>query len=231
MKPAPDMFDKLKSLFGAKAAPSPTSFDPAAYQPYRQDELNLVYKLMFCDEAALFAQRESTLPLFGDNPDPQVIRAIAQDSDEESRVRLLAFHWLRERTYAVPPKEALGVVVEVPLENGLDVLAAYADGQVQYINQTGRLAVFEGSPAEVVQQAKALVQSTARGLAKNAGQEGGKLRRPPPAAGSLRVTVLAADGLHISEGSFAELHGKSASSAVLKQAQALLDLVVRQANG
>lgn len=224
------MFEKLKSLFGAKAAPAPTSFDPAAYQPYKQDELNLVYKLMFCDEAALFAKQDSALPLFGDNPDPQVIRAIAQDGNEESRVRLLAFNWLREHTYTVPAKEALGVVVEVPLEGGLDVLAAYADGQLQYINQTGRLAVFEGSPEEVALQAKALVQSAARGIAKNGGQEGGKLRRPPPSSPNLRVTVLAADGLHISEGSFAELHGKSASGAVLKQAQALLDLVVKQAN-
>ena len=37
----------------------------------------------------------------------------------------------------VPKQELLGAIIEVPLDEGLDVLAAYVDGTVRYINQTG----------------------------------------------------------------------------------------------
>lgn len=46
-------------------------------------------------------------------------------------MRLLAFNWLRRHGHTVPPRCLLGVVLEVPLEGSLDVLAAYLDGSVR----------------------------------------------------------------------------------------------------
>jgi hypothetical protein len=75
----------------------------ASGNPYPQDELNLVYKLLFCDDPSLVALQGDAAPgsLFGDSPDARVIQAIADDASEESRVRLLAWHWLRAAGQAV----------------------------------------------------------------------------------------------------------------------------------
>lgn len=40
-------------------------------------------------------------------------------------------------------KELLGVIVEVGLNEGLDVVAAYQDGTARYINYTGKMVVWE----------------------------------------------------------------------------------------
>jgi hypothetical protein len=157
-------------------------------------------------------------------PDPRVVQTIGEDPAEESRVRLLAWHWLRSAGQPVASRELLGVVVEVPLEQGLDVLAAYADGSVRYINHTGRLAVFEGAPEEVAQHGKLLVHAAIGLAAKSAV----KKRLPPPTLGSVRLSLLAADGLHVREGSFGEIDRDPLSKPVLQQAQRLLDTVVRQ---
>jgi hypothetical protein len=51
----------------------------------------------------------------------------------------------------VPKKELLGVIAESPLQGGLDVLVTYSDKTLRYINQTGKLAVFESTPASTKQ--------------------------------------------------------------------------------
>ncbi|MBB3220990.1 hypothetical protein [Pseudoduganella umbonata] len=194
-------------------------------RPYKQEELNLMYQLLFCDDPQLMQQGAEPASLFGTAPDPRVVQTIGEDPAEESRVRLLAWQWLRAAGQPVTSRELLGVVVEVPLEGGLDVLAAYADGTVRYIHHTGRVAVFEGAPDSVAQQGKLLVHAAiplaaARGLAK--------YRAAPPTLGNLRLSLLAADGLHARDGTFSDVDRDKIASPVMKQAQRLLDIVVRQ---
>jgi hypothetical protein len=64
-----------------------------------------------------------------------------KDLSENSR---LAYWRLRNAGMQVPKKILLGVIVEIPLAAGLDTIAAYSEGGVRYINQTGKMAVFEG---------------------------------------------------------------------------------------
>jgi len=200
----------------------------ASANPYASDELNLVYKLLFCDDPSLVAlQGEAAAgSLFGDSPDPRVVQAIADDAGEESRVRLLASHWLRSAGHAVSSTEVLGIVVEVPMQEGHDALAAYADGSVRYINHTGRVAVFEGKPEEVAHQARMLVHAAIPAAATAQL----RTRGAAPTLGNVRFTFLAADGLHVRDGTFGEFGRDALAGPVLKQAQALLDLIVRQAN-
>lgn len=211
------MFKKLFAAFGARK-------NAASAKPYKQDELNLVYQLLFCDDPDLVKATPVQASLFGAAPDARVVQTIGEDPAEESRVRLLAWHWLRSAGQPVASRELLGIVVEVPLEEGLDALAAYADGSVRYINHTGRVAVFEGAPAEVAEQGKRLVH-TAIPLAVKGAVKG---RAAPPVLGNLRLTLLAADGPHVREGTFSEIARDQLSGPVLQQAQRLLDLVVRQ---
>jgi hypothetical protein len=64
----------------------------------------------------------------------------------ESRHHLQAWHFLRELGRTPPhgiDKQVLGVVVEVGMDRGLDLLAAYADRTVRYYNYSGAAAVWE----------------------------------------------------------------------------------------
>ncbi|HEX8605243.1 MAG TPA: hypothetical protein VF774_21540 [Pseudoduganella sp.] len=192
--------------------------------PYQQEEVNLMYQLLFCDDPQLVKQGPEPASLFGAAPDPRVVQTIGEDPAEESRVRLLAWQWLRAAGQPVASRELLGVIVEVPLEGGLDVLAAYADGTVRYLHHTGRVAVFEGAPEEVAEQGKLLVHAAialaARGTVKH--------RAAPPTLGNVRLSLLAADGLHVRDGTFGDIDRDKVASPVLRQAQRLLDTVVRQ---
>ncbi|WP_374582933.1 hypothetical protein [Pseudoduganella sp.] len=201
------MFKKLLAAFGAG---SKTRADA----PYAKDELNAVHKLLFADDAG---------QLFGDAPDVRVVQAIAQDATEESRVRLLAAQWLR--THGEPPAapEVLGVVIEVPLDDSMDTLAAYADGRVRYIDQHGGTAVFEGAPGDVAQQAKTLV------AAASAAYSGANPHKPKlaPHNGRMRMTILAQEGNRVLEGPLHSILGDALAKPVLEQGRRLLDLVVR----
>jgi hypothetical protein len=221
------MFKKLLALFGKKK-PAPLAAPYLPSLPYKQDELNLIYNLLFCDESELYQPHGTETTLFGEQADARVVRTIAEDKEEESRVRILAYSWLRDNGHAVPSKELLGVIVEVPLEEGLDVLAAYADGTVRYINQTGKFAVFEGSPDVVTDSARTLVETSKPAL-RQATPIAGK-RMPPPGIGHIRLGFLASDGLHFTQGTFETLARDAKASAAIQSAQTLLDLVVRQAS-
>ncbi|MES2261900.1 MAG: hypothetical protein V4724_25550 [Pseudomonadota bacterium] len=220
------MLKKLLALLGKTPTTAGDTYAPSA--PYRQDELNLIYNLLFCDNAALFKRQQESASLFGELAEPDVVRTIADDSDEESRVRILACNWLRDNGHPVPARELMGVIVEVPLDDGLDVLAAYADGTVRYINQTGKFAVFESSPPDIVMRAQALVEISRPALRHSAAAQ--ERRPPPPAIGNIRLTYLASDGLHVSQGTFEAMAKNARASAVIQSAQDLLDLVVKQAS-
>jgi hypothetical protein len=102
--------------------------------PYAQPEVNKIYNLLFCDDIALFkpakVEADWQQMLFDEKPDTGALLALAEDEGNESRVRALAYRRLRELGQRVPARKLLGTVIEVPLDNGLDVLAAYADGRV-----------------------------------------------------------------------------------------------------
>jgi hypothetical protein len=236
------MFKKLLALLGFKSkpaaadsgAPAPAPNMPAAeppppgpIAPYAREDLNLVYNLLFCDDASLFKTTDdATRSLFVDGTEPKVVRAIADDRDEESRVRMLAYNWLHENAQPVPPKETLGVVIEVPLEQGLDVLAAYADGTVRYINHMGSISVYESHPAEIAAQAKEIV-ATAQSMVIQQ-PAGTRRRQAPPTLGDVRLTALVSDGLYVGQGAFEAIATGKQTAPVLQGAQKLLDLIVRQ---
>jgi hypothetical protein len=203
----------FKKLFAALGAKSKTRADA----PYGTEQLNSVHKILFADDAG---------KLFGDAPDARVVQAIARDANEESRVRLLAAQWLRANGHQPEAPEVLGVVIEVPLDGSMDTLAAYLDGRVRYINQTGRTAVFEGAPADVAEQAKALVASAIPAFIKAAPHKPAYA----PGPGQLRFTFLSQDGNRVTEGYFSDIVRNELAKPVLEQGQRLLDLVVRQGN-
>ena len=131
------MFKKLLGAVGGGEGRPPAAAPPSAPAPGPPDGFRAIYDLLFCDVPALFEARPDVPPadwqrwLFGPMQHPARIAALAADASAESRVRALAYNWLRAHGGETPRGLVLGVIIEVPLNPGLDVLAAYADGGVR----------------------------------------------------------------------------------------------------
>lgn len=224
------MIKRLLALLGIGRAADAPADGSGSYKPYAEPHVNFFYNLLFCDDLSLFknesaAKAEDPWPtLLADEPDLQALRRIADDETAEGRVRALAFNRLRAAGQSVPSKKILGVIVEVRLKNGLDTLAAFAEGGVRYLNQSGKIAIFEGAGHPVEGLAKELV-SVSQSLVDQIGpwdQE----RMPPPKTGNVRMTFLVSDGLYFGEGPFGAIQRDPMGSPVLAKATQLLQRVV-----
>ncbi len=199
------------------------------HNPYGSEETNFMYNLLFCDKPGLFRDSEGSSytdwhkALFVDQ-DPSRINAIAASEKTESRIRLLAYNWLKKNNKTVPKANLMGVVVEVPLENGLDTLAAYSDGRVRYINQTGKITIVEEGYPKLNSLAIELVTLASPTLLQIGPWE--KERLAPPEAGNIRLTFLASDGLYYGEGPFQALQQDPLAGPVIIKAVELLQSVV-----
>jgi hypothetical protein len=77
-------------------------------------------------------------------------RSIAESTGLESRQTLQAWHFLRAHGIAPSAADAatvLAAIAEVPVGAGLDVLAAYRDGSVRYLNHAGGATLVESGAA------------------------------------------------------------------------------------
>lgn len=200
------------------------------YSPYEQTQINFIYNLLFCDDLNLF--RSSTEPqgvwaaILDARPGAAALARIAEDATEESRIRYLAYGQLRTLGVPVSSKVLLGVVVEVQLEGGLDVLAAFPDGRVRYINQTGKMTIFEPAPPEIALLIQQLI-AAARPIVNQIGPWD-QARLPPPSQGRVRITFLVSDGLYFGEGPYAALRQDAMAGPVLAAAEQLLQALVNQ---
>jgi hypothetical protein len=203
------------------------------HRPYAQPHANTLYNLLFCDDVALFRAPGDTPvdgpwpTLLAETADVAALRAIADDTAQEGRVRALAYQRLRAAGEPVPAKILLGVVVEVPQPQGLDVLAAFADGGVRYLNQSGKVAILDGAGHPATAAAEALL-AVSQPVVDVIGPWD-KPRRPPPKAGDVRMTFLVSDGLYFGEGPFSALRHDPMAGPVIAKATALLQRVVEVA--
>jgi len=221
---------KILNLFGIGLVVSTQANAFELPKPYKEDSVNFMYNLLFCDEPSLFNKANDGKPTHWQevlflNPNEKSVRELAENIEEESRVRVLAYNWLRKKNKPLTKVTLLGVIVEVPLDGGLDTLAAYSDGRVRYINQTGKLTVVEsGGSAEIEKLAKELVHLSVP-VVKQIGPWGND-RLPPPSKGNIRMTFLVSDGLYFGEGPLAIMQKEPMAAPVINKAVQLLQTVV-----
>jgi hypothetical protein len=212
--------------FTSKRTPSAA----AHYAPYPAAATNTLYNLLFCDEPAAFKpQGAATGPfatLFAEPPDGIALLELGADAGAEGRLRYLAFSRLRKLNWPVPPKVLLGVIVEMPLEGGLDVLAAYSEGGVRYINHTGKLTVVEGRIEPLARFVDELFAVTAPVVAQMGPWGKDKARLPPPEPGNVRLSFLVSDGLYFGQGPLTVMEQGAMGGPIIRQASLLLQAVV-----
>jgi hypothetical protein len=202
------------------------------YQPYRSPGINQFYNLLFCDDLSLFANGEVAGPLaavLSDAPNRETLERIGNDLDAESRVRFLAFRRLHAMKASVPRKRLLGTIIEWPQKDGLDVLAAFPDGKLRYINHSEKVAILESPPPDFVKQVDDLERAS-QFIVNNYGPWE-MPRLPPPTGDLIRMNFLVSDGLYFGQGSYNALMADRLAPPVLNAASQLLRMLVDAAFG
>ncbi len=145
----------------------------------------------------------------------------------ESRHLLQAWHFLR--SVGVQPDasiagEVLGVVVEVTVDDAHDVLAAYADGSVRYLNHAGGSTVIDEAPPEVAQAAASVLVAGQ----ELAGQIGPwtEPQLPDLPVGHTRLTMLTRGGPCFGQGPDDAIGADPLAGSLLAAATGLLVAVV-----
>ncbi|MCU6432747.1 hypothetical protein LPB67_03010 [Undibacterium sp. Jales W-56] len=223
------MFSKLLAAVGLNFAAASDSVAGTHYSPYSNDAINVIYNLLFCDNPDGFKSKPSEPPtrwqsiLFSAPSDFGALEALASDTSAEGRVRFLAFSRLREQGKIVQPKILLGVIIEVPLKGGLDTLAAFSEGGVRYINQSGKLVVIE-SVESFLPMVKKLFSVSAPVVSQIGPWD--KPRLAPPKQGNVRLTFLVSDGLYFGEGPMSAMQREAMAGPIINHATELLQAVV-----
>jgi hypothetical protein len=157
-------------------------------------------------------------------------RTLTQQRDLEPRHVLQAWHFLRTSGVYPHPTEAksvLGVVIEVSLEQGLDLLAAYADHSARYYNFSGAGVIWERPDSSLDQQIDSLL-SAAAVIVERIGPWNGERPAPPP-VGQARLCFLTPSGLHFGQAPLELLSSDPEAGQVMQDATALMQgLIAKQ---
>jgi hypothetical protein len=173
-------------------------------KPYKNGGINFIYDLLFCDSLDLFKNQGTNQDgypwniLLSRTSTQTDLLKIINDNTIESRQKVLAYNKLRASGYKGEKKELLGVIVEVGLDEGLDVLASFSDGTARYINHNESMIVWERTN----DTSNALIKELFLESEKVVKQIGpwDKPRRKYPSKGIARITFLVSDGLYFGEG-------------------------------
>jgi len=152
-----------------------------------------------------------------------ILESIALTPGIESRVRIQAWHSLREAGGQPPASvgnDVLGVVVEVGVKEGQDFLAIYADQTAYYYNYSGASVIWLRPDASLDGQINSVL-AAARAILPLIGPWKAA-RRPSPGAGDARLNILSPMGLHFGEGSLRLLDKDRNSRPLLRAATATM---------
>jgi hypothetical protein len=200
--------------------------------PYRNEGLNKVYNLLFCDQPDLFKTEQkqpSGYPwdiLLATVTSVDDLQKIIDDGSAETRARILAYQRLTDNGYTAGKKELLGVIIEVGLEKGLDVLAAYKDGSARYINQSGKIIIWEPGSATAELLIDTLFEKSKHVVSNIGVWE--KDRLPAPGADNVRLSFLVSDGLYFGQGPFDVLEADAMGGPVIHAATQLMIFLTEQ---
>jgi hypothetical protein len=157
---------------------------------------------------------------------------VARADDVEPRHVAQAWHFLRQRGVRPEPGEAkrvLGLVVELGMKKGVDVLAVYPDRSIRYYNHAGGGVVIDRAEGEQAELVDALLAAAAEVVVRIGPWE--EPRLGPPDKKSARMSFLTPSGLHFGQGPTKKLYDDPLGGLVLKGATVLLTEITARGGG
>ncbi|MBK9981677.1 MAG: hypothetical protein IPP15_04515 [Saprospiraceae bacterium] len=205
----------------------------SATGPYKDESRNLIYELLFCDDLEFYKLHTSDkkvspwTTLFADAPNRKELQKLIMDENTESRVKLLAYKKLQLAGEPIEEKELLGVIVEVAMEEGLDVLASFRDGTARYINHSEKMIIWETTDQTSSEITAQLFRDSAN-IVQRIGPWN-KPRLPHPSKGKVRLTFLVSDGIYFGEGEINSFFNDPLAAPALQSATALMQYLTSKA--
>ena len=158
-------------------------------------------------------------------------QSIADTPGLESRQYAQAWHFLRAAGVLPPPekhKQLLGVVLEVTVENGLDLLAAYPERAARYYNFSGAGVVWEHPDASLDKEIDGLLAAGQKVLDLIGPWD--KPRPPAPQPGQVRLNFISPAGLHFGQSTLQNFTNDAMAGPVLNAGVVLMQaLIAKQA--
>ena len=193
----------------------------------------LIYDLLFCDDIDLYKKhiRQPVAPwsiLFSDNSTNEDLQALIDNPKTESRVKILAYRKLSSNGQKPRKKELLAVIIEIGLDMGTDVLASFRDGSARYINQSGKVIIWEIRDERSDFLTSELFDES-ENMAKKIGPWDIQSRLAPPGIGLARITFLVSEGLYFGQAPMNVLFHDPLSGPALNVATLLMQHLTERA--
>jgi hypothetical protein len=155
------------------------------------------------------------------------MRPVLKTPDIETRVFLQAWHTLRElgeNPAQDRAKDVLGVVVEVGMPKGLDIVAAYRDHRARYFNYSGAGVLWERRDDSLDGLIDELLQ--AGSVVANMIPPWNQPKPPEPKKGNVRINLLTPSGIHLGQGPVEALNQDAMGGPILSAAYGLMKRLV-----
>ncbi len=148
-------------------------------------------------------------------------------TDLDSRHYLQAWHFMRmlgEGPGANDAKHLYGVIVEVAMDEGVDIVAGYEDHTARYYNHSGAGIVWE-RPNDSLNAAIDELLIAGKVVVDQIGPWEGE-RPPAPKTGQVRISLLVPSGLHFGQGPFETLSQDPRGGPVIGAAFRLMQALI-----
>jgi hypothetical protein len=159
------------------------------------------------------------------------LKRVLESPELAARYYLQAWHFLRPLGHKPDPQEAqrvLGVVMEIYLPTGLDLLAAYSDHSARYYSHSGAGAVWERADTSLDSEIDRLINAAAVMVRKLGVRE---ITRPePPPVDQMRMTFLTPGGLCYGQGPEFELAADPDAREVLTAGSNLINCLMAKSS-
>jgi hypothetical protein len=157
-------------------------------------------------------------------------REVLQRPELGSRQHLQAWHFLRqhgEQPPAVIARTVWGVVAELPMPQGFDLVAAYADHSARYWNFSGGGVVWDHPDSSLDTVIDQLFEAATPIAAKISPSD--KPRPAPPPPDQVRLSILSPSGIHFGQGPVAVLSRDPQGARVLQSVVLLMRALMTKA--
>jgi hypothetical protein len=159
-------------------------------------------------------------------PDRAIELLLEITAKPDIATRILLWSWTALRSLGVRPdsetaSESKAIVIQVPVGQGIDVLAGYADGTARYVNHSGKIIVWDLPDAVISDLIRKLLKCSVilQSLSPNLG--GRSL------SDVVRVTVLTCDGNHTVEAPMQSLASGPLNQLLVMSAELMTTLIKR----
>jgi hypothetical protein len=155
------------------------------------------------------------------------LRPVLKMPELETRIFLQTWHNLRELGEKPPAdraREILGIVVEVGMPKGLDIVAAYRDHRARYFNYGGAGVLWERRDDSLDGLIDELLQ--AGSVVANSIPPWTQEKPPEPKRGNVRINLLTPSGIHLGQGPTEALNQDAMGGPILSAAYGLMKRLV-----